>query len=325
MIKVRNLQKHFGPKIAVNGVSFSVEKGEVLGFLGPNGAGKSTTMRMITGFIPPTDGDISVGGFNILENPISAKRLVGYLPENAPSYSDMTVSGFLGFAAELRGLSGDAKRKAVHRVIEMCFLEPVIHQSIETLSKGYKHRTCFAQSILHDPEVLILDEPTDGLDPNQKHEVRTLIRNMGEKKAIIFSTHILEEVEAVCSRAIIIDRGQVVANGTPLELKRHSEKAGAVTLRLREDTISSSTVAVKLNALPGVQKSVVISEAPVTIAVTPCKDGSLEGHLAQSIFELAASEAWKVEDLHTEEGRLDDVFRSITLGDKTNRDTEVTK
>ncbi|MDD5350789.1 MAG: ATP-binding cassette domain-containing protein [Chthoniobacteraceae bacterium] len=319
MIKVRNLKKHFGPKAAVNGVSFSVEKGEVLGFLGPNGAGKSTTMRMITGFIPPTDGDISVGGFDVSENPIAAKRLIGYLPENAPAYSDMTVAGFLGFAAELRGLFGEAKRKAVHRVIEMCFLEPVIHQSIETLSKGYKHRTCFAQSILHDPEVLILDEPTDGLDPNQKHEVRTLIRAMGEKKAIIFSTHILEEVEAVCSRAIIIDRGVVVANGTPAELKRRSGKAGNVTLRLAGN-LSAPAVAAKINALPGVQTSTALSETPLALSVTPCKDGNAAGGaLARSLFDLAKREAWEVEELHTEEGRLDEVFHNITLGDKATQ------
>ncbi|MFN7140966.1 MAG: ABC transporter ATP-binding protein, partial [Limisphaerales bacterium] len=209
MIKVENLKKTFGPKVAVNGISFTVERGEVLGFLGPNGAGKSTSMRMITGFIPPTAGKITVGGFNMVENPILAKRLIGYLPENAPAYTDMTVYGFLEFAAELRGMRGEQKKKAIHRAVEMCFLENVIYQSVDTLSKGYRHRTCFAQSIIHDPDVLILDEPTDGLDPNQKHEVRTLIRRMGEKKAIIFSTHILEEVEAVCSRAIIIDRGQV--------------------------------------------------------------------------------------------------------------------
>src|SRR2546425_9148249 len=219
MIKVHNLAKMFGTKRAVDGVSFSVERGEVLGFLGPNGAGKSTTMRMITGFIPPTDGSVTVGGFDIVEQPIEARRLIGYLPENAPAYTDMTVYGFLQFCAEIRGLRGDAKKNAVNRVVEMCFLESVLHQSVETLSKGYRHRTCFAQAIIHDPEVLIMDEPTDGLDPNQKHEVRTLIRKMGQTKAIIFSTHILEEVEAACSRAIIIDRGRIVANGTPGELK----------------------------------------------------------------------------------------------------------
>ena len=218
MIEVRNLRKSFGATTAVNGVSFKVEMGEVLGFLGPNGAGKSTTMRMITGFIPPSGGEVFVGGFNMLENPIPAKRLIGYLPENAPSYTDMTVLGFLGFAAEIRGLYGEARKRAIDRVVEMCFLESVLHQSIETLSKGFRHRTCFAQSIIHDPPVLVLDEPTDGLDPNQKHEVRTLIRKMGQTKAIVFSTHILEEVDAACSRAIIIDRGKIVANGTPDEL-----------------------------------------------------------------------------------------------------------
>ena len=229
MIEVRNLKKTFGPKVAVNGVSFTVQKGEVLGFLGPNGAGKSTTMRMITGFIPPTDGEVKIGGHSIVDDPIAAKRLIGYLPENAPSYTDMSVLGFLSFTAELRGLGGAERKKAVERAVEMCFLEGVLHQSVETLSKGYRHRTCFAQSIIHDPAVLILDEPTDGLDPNQKHEIRTLIKRMGEHKAIIFSTHILEEVEAVCSRAIIIDRGTIVANGTPAELKQRSAQAGAVT------------------------------------------------------------------------------------------------
>src|SRR5213082_1734691 len=269
MIKVNNLVKLFGTKRAVDGVSFSVERGEVLGFLGPNGAGKSTTMRMLTGFIPPTSGTASVGGFDIVDQPIEARRLIGYLPENAPAYTDMTVSGFLNFAAEIRGLRGDAKKKAVGRAIEMCFLEPVQHQSVETLSKGYRHRTCFAQSIIHDPDVLVLDEPTDGLDPNQKHEVRGLIRRMGEKKAIVFSTHILEEVEAACSRAIIIDRGQIVANGTPAELKQRSDVAGAVTLRA--GGVNASALGQKLSQLPMARKTTMLKDEPscVTARVFP--------------------------------------------------------
>src|SRR5437016_3483553 len=215
MIKVHNLAKVFGTKRAVDGVSFSVERGEVLGFLGPNGAGKSTTMRMITGFIPPTEGTVSVGGFDIVENPIEAKRLIGYLPENAPAYTDMTVYGFLNFAAEIRGLRGEAKKKAVNRAVEMCFLESVLHQSIETLSKGYRHRTCFAQSIIHDPEVLVGDERTDGLDTNQTHEVCGLTGRVGQEKAIIGSTDSVGAGDAACRRETTIDRGTSVAQGTP--------------------------------------------------------------------------------------------------------------
>ena len=222
MIKVENLSKSFGPKRAVDGVSFEVGKGEVLGFLGPNGAGKSTTMRMITSFIPPSAGSVSVCGLDVQENPIEVKRRIGYLPEAAPLYTDMSVLSFLKFAAEMRGLRGEGRRNAMRRVVELCHLESVLGQTIDTLSKGFRHRTCLAQALIHDPEVLILDEPTDGLDPNQKHEVRTLIRRMGESKTIIFSTHILEEVEAACTRAIIIDRGRIVANGTPAELKARS-------------------------------------------------------------------------------------------------------
>jgi len=312
MIKVRNLKKSFGANTAVNGVSFSVEKGEVLGFLGPNGAGKSTTMRMITGFIPPSAGEVSVGGFNMLDDPLPAKRLIGYRPENAPSYTDMTVLGFLGFAAELRGMRGEAKTRAIDRVVEMCFLDSVLHQSIETLSKGYRHRTCFAQSIIHDPEVLILDEPTDGLDPNQKHEVRTLIRRMGQTKAIIFSTHILEEVDAACSRAIIIDRGQIVANGTPEELKQRSEHAGAVTLRLLDG--NSALVTQRLSRIPSVGRCVVLDESPAAVRAYLKKNGERD-ELARAIGEIASAERWKIAELHTEEGRLDEVFRNITRPD----------
>jgi len=311
MIKVQNLVKTFGTKRAVDGVSFSVERGEVLGFLGPNGAGKSTTMRMITGFIPPTEGAVTVGGFDMVDNPIPAKRLVGYLPENAPAYTDMTVHGFLSFAAEIRGLRGDAKKKAVGRAVEMCYLEPVLHQSVETLSKGYRHRTCFAQSIIHDPEVLVLDEPTDGLDPNQKHEVRGLIRRMGATKAIIFSTHILEEVDAACSRAIIIDRGRIVANGTPQELRQKSEWAGAVTLRVRG--INAAGLSQKLSELAAVKRTAILKEDSTGVTARVFPKTNINGTLATSILD--AGQGWKIEELHTEEGRLDDVFRSITMPD----------
>ena len=313
MIKVQDLTKTFGTKRAVDGISFSVERGEVLGFLGPNGAGKSTTMRMLTGFIPPTGGSVSVGGFDMVVNPIPAKKLIGYLPENAPAYTDMTVLGFLNFAAEMRGLRGAAKTRAVGRAVEMCFLESVLHQSVDTLSKGYRHRTCFAQSIIHDPDVLVLDEPTDGLDPNQKHEVRQLIRRMGEKKAIIFSTHILEEVDAACSRALIIDRGKIVANGTPQELRRKSDWAGAVTLRA--NGVSVAAAREKLTRLRSAKR--VTAEANgmrVVVTVFPRTAG--DGDLTREVIE--ATNGWAVEELRTEEGRLDEVFRKITLPDTKN-------
>jgi len=324
MIKVENLVKTFGPKRAVDGISSSVARGEVLGFLGPNGAGKSTSMRMITGFIPPTEGSVTVGGFNMIDNPIPAKRLIGYLPENAPAYTDMTVFGFLSFAAELRGLRKDARLKAVNRAVEMCFLESVLHQSVDTLSKGYRHRTCFAQSIIHDPDILILDEPTDGLDPNQKHEVRNLIRRMGEKKAIIFSTHILEEVEAVCSRAIIIDRGRIVANGTPQELKQRSDLAGAVSLRVLG--VSADMIKQRLGHLPNVRKTAIIREEQTYILarVYPSQVNR-NGELARAVAETTMKEGWKIKELHTEEGRLDEVFRSITLPDTVQAQQEEKK
>ena len=313
MIKVEHLTKIFGTKRAVDGISFSVERGEVLGFLGPNGAGKSTTMRMITGYLPPTQGKITVGGHDIVEQPIPAKKLMGYLPENAPAYTDMTVYGFLDFAAEIRGLRGDAKKSAINRVVDLCFLKSVLHQNVDTLSKGYRHRTCFAQSIIHDPDILVLDEPTDGLDPNQKHEIRQLIRRMGEKKAIIFSTHILEEVDAVCSRAIIIDRGAIVANGTPAELRRKSEWAGAVTLRL--NGVAENVVQQKLNQLRTAKKiSTSTNGNRVTVTVYPRVSG--DGDLTREVIE--ATNGWQVEELRTEEGRLDEVFRSITMPDTKN-------
>ena len=306
MIRIDNLVKAFGPKRAVDGISFTVERGEVLGFLGPNGAGKSTTMRMITGFMPPSAGRVTVGGFDVVESPIEAKRMIGYLPENAASYPDMTVQAFLRFVAELRGLQGDARKKAVHRVVELCFLDSVLHQSIDTLSKGYKHRTCLAQALIHDPDVLIMDEPTDGLDPNQKHEVRNLIRELGSRKAIVFSTHILEEVDAACTRAIIIDRGRIVANGTPAELRGLSDKAGAVVLQAQGASLEKLEALGKVESLNG------------AFRIYPA-DKSKSGELAQAVIDLVGREGWKVEGMYNEAGELDEVFRRITLPDTVKR------
>jgi ABC-2 type transport system ATP-binding protein len=312
MIHVENLTKSFGPKIAVNRVSFDVARGEVLGFLGPNGAGKSTSMRMITGFIPPTDGRVTIGGFDIVEDPIRARRLIGYLPEAAPVYVDMTVRGFLSFCAELSGLRGSARKKAVQRAVEMCFLENVIDQSVDTLSKGYRHRTCFAQAIIHDPDVLILDEPTDGLDPNQKHEIRSLIRRMGETKAIVFSTHILEEVEAACTRAIIIDRGAIVASGTPRELKGRAENDGAVLIAVRGAT--PGRLCEKFANIPTARKTSIVKELDgETWARVYPKEQTRNGEFLKHVLE--AANGWPVREVKTEEGRLDDVFRAITLPD----------
>ncbi len=221
-VEISHLRKDFGRFTAVADLSFTVKQGEVLGFLGPNGAGKSTTMKMITGFLTPTAGTAKICGFDILSQPIEAKKKIGYLPEGAPAYPDMNPEDFLNFIAEIRGLRGNIKRKRVREVIEKVNLGNVAHQSIDTLSKGYKRRVGLAQAILHDPDVLILDEPTDGLDPNQKHEVRTLIKNMAKEKVIILSTHILEEVDAVCTRAIIIANGKIVADGTPEQLEAKS-------------------------------------------------------------------------------------------------------
>ena len=221
-VTVKSLDKRFGPIHAVHGISFTVRKGEVLGFLGPNGAGKSTTMKMITGFLEPTAGTVNVCGHDIQEDPIRAKEKIGYLPEGAPLYGEMTVTSFLEFVADIRRLKGAEKQKRIEEIIRKIHLDAVRHQTIETLSKGYKRRVGVAHSILHDPEVLIMDEPTDGLDPNQKHEVRTLIREMAPRKAIIISTHILEEVDTVCTRAIIIASGQILFDGTPAELQAKS-------------------------------------------------------------------------------------------------------
>lgn len=299
----------------MDGISFTVKKGEVLGFLGPNGAGKSTTMRMVTGFLPPTSGTVRIDGNDIEDNEIEAKSKIGYLPESAPLYSDMTVEAFLRFAAEMRRVPTAEIQAAVDRAIETTFLEPVRHQSIDTLSKGYRHRTCFAQSIIHDPEVLILDEPTDGLDPNQKHEIRQLIRRMGKTKAIIFSTHILEEVEASCTRAVIIDRGRVVVDGTPEELKAKASNAG--TVYLRATGLAGSGIESELKKLSGVASVETISsdEDGITARVRPNKGKGKGEELSSAVYSLCRDKNLTVHELQVEEGRLDLLFREVTKTD----------
>ena len=239
-IKIKSLTKSFGTIRAVRNVSFNVSHGEVLGFLGPNGAGKSTTMKMITGFLEPTSGTVEVNGHDVLENPLSVKRSIGYLPEGAPAYGEMTVKNFLNFIADIRQLNGAIRKKRLDEVIETINIGTVIDQSIETLSKGFKRRVGLAQAILHDPNILILDEPTDGLDPNQKHEVRNLIKKMSKEKAIIISTHILEEVDAVCTRAIIISSGELLFDGTQTQLIAKSDQSD-IDHAFRNITISNST------------------------------------------------------------------------------------
>ncbi|MHC5191640.1 MAG: ABC transporter ATP-binding protein [Planctomycetota bacterium] len=218
MIKVQNLRRSFGPVVAVDDISFAAEKGDVLGFLGPNGAGKSTAMKMLACFLTPDSGTAGICGHDIIADPIEVRRCIGYLAENAPAYNEMTVAGFLGFVCDARQISGTARKQAIERIVSMCSIESVYHQTIETLSKGYRRRVGLAQALIHDPQVLILDEPTDGLDPNQKHEVRQLINEMAQEKCIIVSTHILEEVEQVCNRTIIIARGKILTDSTPAKL-----------------------------------------------------------------------------------------------------------
>ncbi len=309
MIKAQNVSKWFGPNQVVKGVTFEVAKGEVLGFLGPNGAGKSTTMRMLTGFLPMSGGQISIGGNDVEEDPVAAKSMLGYLPENAPAYTDMTVQDFLGFVASIRNLTGAAKTEAVENAIATCHLEKVRRQSIETLSKGYFHRTCFAQAILHDPPILILDEPTDGLDPNQKHEMRELIKEMGKTKAIIVSTHILEEVEAICTRVIIIDQGKLVFNGTPAELLAKSPEAGQVVVRIQGR--NAAEIREKLPEIPDVASVRISSEAPagVTAVLSAKPERAVQ---AGKVQKFLRDLNWDFDELHTEKGRLDEVFRRIT-------------
>jgi ABC-2 type transport system ATP-binding protein len=306
MIKTEHLSKRYETVTAVEDVTFEVRPGEVLGFLGPNGAGKTTTMRMLAGFVTPTAGRASICGHDVETEPLAAKERLGYLPEGAPSYGEMRVRSFLEFIADLRRLEGSRRRARLDYVIGRLQLASVLEQSIETLSKGFRRRVGLAQAIIHDPPVLILDEPTDGLDPNQKFEVRTLINEMARDKIIVISTHILEEVDAVCNRAIIIARGRIVADDTPLKLAARSRYFNAVSLQLeRPEQLAEARAAVA--ALPSVA-DVEVSERDVRLTALPRSGAAI----LAAVAELASSKGLALKELHLESGRLDEVFRSIT-------------
>jgi ABC-2 type transport system ATP-binding protein len=305
MIEVEGLAKRFGAIQAVNGISLEVHKGEVLGFLGPNGAGKSTTMKMITGFLEPDAGTARVCGFDIRKNPIQAKQRFGYMPEGAPSYNEMTPLGFLGFIASVRGHSGAEADARIKKAAGRTQLERVLYQPIDTLSRGYKRRVGLAAALLDDPDVLILDEPTDGLDPNQKHEVRALIQEMSADKAIIISTHILEEVDAVCSRAIIIARGTIVADGTPEELEARSAHHNVVSVSATDETLAQLKPSVE--ALNGVAR---VDMEPRRLLAVPEAAGGAD--LLDGIRVLVRQKGVSVADIRLERGRLEDVFRAVT-------------
>lgn len=304
MIETQHLTRRFDLFTAVDDLTLRVQPGEVLGFLGPNGAGKSTAMKMISGFLAPSEGRAVVCGHDVVAEPHAARLALGYLPEGAPAYAEMVPDAFLRFVADMRGLRGEQRRRRLDTVVEQLHLGPVLYQPIATLSKGFKRRVGLAQALLHDPPVLILDEPTDGLDPNQKHEVRRLIHTIAPEKTIIVSTHILEEVESVCTRAVVIRSGRVVADDTPAGLLARSRYRNAVTVAIAEHIGDAAAV---LSGLPGVTG---IERAADGHSVTVFGEDGLD--TAARVRDCCRERGWTVTALRAEGGRLDDVFRDIT-------------
>ena len=312
LIEVRSLRKRFGAVLAVADISLTVHRGEVLGFLGPNGAGKSTTMKILTGFLAATAGRAFICGIDIESNPMQAKRHIGYLPEGAPLYGDMTPEAFLGFAAAVRGFSGRERASRVESAIERMSLREVLYRPVDALSKGFRRRLGLAQAIIHDPDVLVLDEPTDGLDPNQKQEVRNLVREMGREKAIIISTHLLEEVDAVCDRAIIIDRGRIVGEGTPASFHARAREHNAVTIRVAD--CDAARLAKLLREHPEVNT---VESAPAGSGQTDVTAFPHGGRfIADQVGAIVRGGGIQVFEMRSEVGRLDDVFRAMTSGSR---------
>ncbi len=303
MICVENLSKRFDDFCVVDNLSFTVSQGEVLGFLGPNGAGKSTTMKIISGFLTATSGNVSVCGLDVSEQPLQVQKIMGYLPEGAPAYSEMTVKAFLDFIAQVRGFTGDDKRQRIQTVVEKVQLQSVMNQVIDTLSKGFVRRVGIAQAIMHDPKVLILDEPTDGLDPNQKHQVRELIKSLAKDKIVIISTHILEEVSAVCTRALIINQGKLLLDGKPSDLETQSRHHNAIALQLMDEKEGAFKT---LQTITGIKSVEQINGRSFMLFPD---NGAM---LLPEIVRFIDQQGWQVENLHIEKGRLEDVFRQVT-------------
>jgi len=304
MIETQQLSKRYGRIAAVDAISFRVGPGEVLGFLGPNGAGKSTTMRMLAGFLAPSGGSATVCGHDVVRDPLAVRRALGYLPEGAPSYGEMRVQAFLAFVADAHQLEPAVRRRRLGEVVSRLALESALGQRIDTLSKGFRRRVALAAAILHDPPALLLDEPTDGLDPNQKHDVRQLIREMSRERTIMISTHILEEVQALCTRAIVIARGKLIVDATPAELERRSRYHGAISLKVGDSVTARS-------ALEGMQGVAAIEaeNGSDRLLVVPMAGVELQSAIGERLHvrDVAFS------DMRVERGRLDDVFRSLTL------------
>ncbi|MEK9973237.1 MAG: ABC transporter ATP-binding protein [Deltaproteobacteria bacterium] len=309
MIEVIEISRNFGRFQAVSNVSFQVQKSEVLGFLGPNGAGKSTTMKMLTGYLQPSSGDALICGHSVTKQSLKARAKIGYLPESAPSYGEMQVEEFLRFAGKVRGLTGEKLNSQNDKVLEDTSLQTVRKQLIETLSKGYRQRTCLAQSLLHDPPVLLLDEPTDGLDPNQKYEVRKLISQLKEDRTILISTHILEEVEAICTRAIILSEGKIVGDGTPEELLSKSVYHNAINLKI--SVKPDQNVQRILLGIPSVERVEIQSSNYQTLSfVVLAKQGQ---PILEEVKERLDQQNVKIVEMYVEKGRLDEVFRQMTI------------
>ncbi len=309
MIEVVEISRNFGKFQAVSNVSFQVQKSEVLGFLGPNGAGKSTTMKMLTGYLQPSSGDALICGHSVTKQSLKARAKIGYLPESAPSYGEMQVEEFLRFAGKVRGLTGEKLNSQIEKVLEDTSLQTVRKQLIETLSKGYRQRTCLAQSLLHDPPVLLLDEPTDGLDPNQKFEVRKLISQLKEDRTILVSTHILEEVEAICTRAIILSEGKIVGDGTPEELLSKSVYHNAINLKI--SVKPNQNVQQILLGIPSIERVEIQSSNHQTLSfVILAKQGK---PILEEVKERFDQHNVKIVEMYVEKGRLDEVFRQMTI------------